>query len=939
MLTFILTAIPVEYKAVRKHLINIEEIKTSDGTIFEKGKYCIGNKDIKLIIGKCGKGNVNSALYTERALKEFKPDLAVFVGIAGGIKDVKLGDVLVADKINSYEGLKDEGGLKARPDGHHCTFSIVKRAEQEMNSNPLDSKETKMSYNVYVGPICSGEKVLADIGSDFFDFIKSHYNDSIAVDMESKGFTDSLYSNNHTTFAIIRGISDLIKSKSVTDIEGYQVIASDHASELAFRLIEKICRDSKIGIKIKIKEKLNKEQIDKFLLDIKELTGNKEITLEYFTYSSTIIYLKMTGLSYEILYNLFSTKEFSDKIKLKLETIEEYEEIKYMFDSKQSIPKELTTVSKIKKEEIIGREDDLKHLREILIQNKEIVLLNGMGGIGKTTLASVYANEYYDDYEHIVWFTIEKSLEETIISNYALLKNLGLENEKPNLLVEACLYQLRNLINEKPNLLILDNAASNLTLFYDKLPKAPHWHVLVTSRERIEPFNVFELDFLSENEALDLFKKHCNRFTDEEIIEIVNKIEYHTLTIEILSKSAMRNGWSFVYVKEALEKDAKAGIDTEHSKKGKIERIKSYLAEIFDLKKLIENEIYLLKQFVALPNIWIDLEFLNILLQVNKFEWKDDFKSTLEDLFDKGYLQKNCNTISYKLHPVLSEVFLTKLQLKIKDIKFLIETATDLLYKDIAKDNPIDKFNYILFGDSILRIFNEFNTPEISTLQNNMSLRCKDLGEYEKARYLLENALKSDIKIFGESHPNVAIRQSNLALVYQDLGDYEKAKDLLIIALKSDIKNFGENHYKVVTRKTNLALVYQDLRDYEKAKDLLEDVLRSNINNFGDNHPNVAMSQSNLALVYRSLKYFDKAIYLLKKALKSDIENYGEIHPNVANRKNNLASIYYNLGDLKKAYNLFFSSYQIFLNFFGDEHPSTKNAKEWLDATKKKLNK
>ncbi len=37
----------------------------------------------------------------------------------------------------------------------------------------------------------------------------------------------------------------------------------------------------------------------------------------------------------------------------------------------------------------------------------------------------------------------------------------------------------------------------------------------------------------------------------------------------------------------------------------------------------------------------------------------------------------------------------------------------------------------------------------------------------------------------------MAVRQSNLANVYSYLGQYEKARDLLEAALKSDEKNFG----------------------------------------------------------------------------------------------------------------------------------------------------
>ncbi|MCD4745132.1 MAG: tetratricopeptide repeat protein, partial [Bacteroidales bacterium] len=59
---------------------------------------------------------------------------------------------------------------------------------------------------------------------------------------------------------------------------------------------------------------------------------------------------------------------------------------------------------------------------------------------------------------------------------------------------------------------------------------------------------------------------------------------------------------------------------------------------------------------------------------------------------------------------------------------------------------------------------------------------------------LLESALKSGLKNFGEKHPNVAVRQSNLANVYSDLGDYEKARGLWEAAYKNFKNSLGEDH-------------------------------------------------------------------------------------------------------------------------------------------------
>ncbi|MFN8304771.1 MAG: tetratricopeptide repeat protein [Saprospiraceae bacterium] len=151
----------------------------------------------------------------------------------------------------------------------------------------------------------------------------------------------------------------------------------------------------------------------------------------------------------------------------------------------------------------------------------------------------------------------------------------------------------------------------------------------------------------------------------------------------------------------------------------------------------------------------------------------------------------------------------------------------------------------------------------IGYCQNQLGLVCDDLGEYERARDLLEGALASDLKNFGPDHPTVAVSQSNLANVYLNLGQYERARDLLEGALASDLKNFGPDHPTVAVSQSNLANVYRNLGQYERARDLLEGALASDLKNFGPDHPTVAVSQSNLANVYDSLGQYERARDLL----------------------------------------------------------------------------
>ncbi|MEZ4761991.1 MAG: hypothetical protein R3C26_01905 [Calditrichia bacterium] len=54
-------------------------------------------------------------------------------------------------------------------------------------------------------------------------------------------------------------------------------------------------------------------------------------------------------------------------------------------------------LTRISQKDIVGRETELQTLRQRLLNDHETVLVNGMGGIGKTTLAACMAT-FYDAY-------------------------------------------------------------------------------------------------------------------------------------------------------------------------------------------------------------------------------------------------------------------------------------------------------------------------------------------------------------------------------------------------------------------------------------------------------------------------------------------------------------------------------------------------------------
>lgn len=243
----ILTALPVEFTEVCKFVTDHTRVIHHLGNRYEKGTFETNGRKWTVGIVQTGAGDSRSALQTERAITYFEPDVVFFVGVAGGIKDVGIGDVVASTKIYSYESGKDEEEFKPRPDIGLSGFSLVEEAKAEARSEtPTWLARVNQSYNaaprLLVGPIAVGEKVVASKESNVYKLLRKNYSDALAVEMEGYGFLEAVNARDNPLPAIvIRGISDLIENKN--DGKGQepedirQQKASHHASALAFHLL------------------------------------------------------------------------------------------------------------------------------------------------------------------------------------------------------------------------------------------------------------------------------------------------------------------------------------------------------------------------------------------------------------------------------------------------------------------------------------------------------------------------------------------------------------------------------------------------------------------------------------------------------------------------------------------------------------------------------
>ncbi|MEH0421077.1 phosphorylase family protein [Streptomyces sp. B21-083] len=91
---------------------------------------------------------------------------------------------------------------------------------------------------VHFEPIASGDVLLGFRDSETARRIRRHYNDAVAIDMESHGVTHAARMNRAVRALSIRGISDLADAdKATRDAAGSQETAARHAAAFALRVL------------------------------------------------------------------------------------------------------------------------------------------------------------------------------------------------------------------------------------------------------------------------------------------------------------------------------------------------------------------------------------------------------------------------------------------------------------------------------------------------------------------------------------------------------------------------------------------------------------------------------------------------------------------------------------------------------------------------------
>ena len=219
------------------------EQSLGNGVLIQEGTAEIDGKLKKFVCAHSTQMGMIAASYMVRVLWEkYFPKLIIMTGICGGVRNVKLGDVIVADRSWDWQGGKwlHTGEFDSAPDHKEGSPELVAlaRGTEELAQSFWRGKDKRPESppSVKVGPMLSGSAVVEDPAKHDI-FIRQHRK-AIAVDMECFGvyFSADMSVDPQSKVLCIKCVSDLADRNKADNFQDY---CSELSARVGFEVVRR----------------------------------------------------------------------------------------------------------------------------------------------------------------------------------------------------------------------------------------------------------------------------------------------------------------------------------------------------------------------------------------------------------------------------------------------------------------------------------------------------------------------------------------------------------------------------------------------------------------------------------------------------------------------------------------------------------------------------
>ena len=596
----------------------------------------------------------------------------------------------------------------------------------------------------------------------------------------------------------------------------------------------------------------------------------------------------------------------------------------------------------------------LQELKRADASNLSILYISGNPGSGKSQLASLVAERFYEKAQEdscSVAFVMTLNAETlgTLLDSYIMcarqmkcLEDIIVQIQSSKCLktvdkINSMISLISSKIDQYESWLLLADNVKSLSEMHVHLPQQGHgqWgrgYLLITTQDSTcIPLTSTSIRHISvskgmQSEEASSLLALISGISDSEIGELVaRELEYQPLALASAAtyvkqlrqnKSFSAFGWNdYLRKVEKWQRDARKTSRTET----KTNCMKSMTtATTLAVKEVMQSDGIIAHAFNFLS--LLSSQPLDVEIVVNYIVRIDEGIKDEEMIIMK--LQRCSLILSHEdefgfhiqVHQVVRDVVKSLIKGHPENhLVKIMNSATAAFDQFINDDLPKESSGSIFQSYALalhLKYFIlsfENVLPKVALLRNvqpemeKLGKICENHCHYQAAKIFYEFSLQAFLLKFGPKHTSVASSYNNLGYVHQELGDFEKAKEYLELALSITQKKVRPESAQVATSYTNLGLVHYKLGDFEKAKEYHELALSITQKKLGPESVQVVTSYIDLGLVHHKLGDFEKAKEYHELALSITQKKLGPESVQVVTSYIDLGLVHHKLGDFEKA--------------------------------------
>jgi TIR domain/Tetratricopeptide repeat/NB-ARC domain len=206
------------------------------------------------------------------------------------------------------------------------------------------------------------------------------------------------------------------------------------------------------------------------------------------------------------------------------------------------------------------------------------------------------------------------------------------------------------------------------------------------------------------------------------------------------------------------------------------------------------------------------------------------------------------------------------------------------------------------------------------------------LGHYAEALDLLQDVVARASHMLGQDNSNTLRYVNQLAVDLLALGQGRAARDLNQDTFDRCRRVLGADHPDTLASASSLATALRDLGEVQAARDLDQDTLDRRRRVLGADHPSTLASANNLARNLRKMGEVQAARDLDQDTLDRKRRVLGADHPSTLRSANNLAAAMRRMGEVQAARDLDQDTLDRRRRMLGEDHRDTQRSANNLAA-------